>query len=200
MCEKEGLLCYPRLRYETQGCYSSLGVGNPERHLPLLTSLVACGCTVVAPHFEPMVSLSSSAEDLLLRARRLRLSLNAVAGPEASVAGGGHSIGSTILLALAGATVWMRSGEPLEIAPDGRFDRLALTAPATGFFQAPGALDNLHTPVLVWVGTRDGITPPTHGQLLRDATVARVSVDLRVVTHAGHLSGIYTGVQRGKVV
>jgi len=33
------------------------GGGNPERHLPLLTSLAEHGCTVVAPHFERLTSL-----------------------------------------------------------------------------------------------------------------------------------------------
>ena len=82
--------------------------GNPERHLPLLTSLAEHGCTVVAPHFERLQSPNVTDRDLLLRARRLRQALDAFAPAGMLVAGVGHSIGTTLLLALAGGQVWMR--------------------------------------------------------------------------------------------
>jgi hypothetical protein len=111
--------------------------GNPERHAPLLAALVARGCMVVAPHFERLLSSSPTEEDLVLRARRLRLALDSVALPEVPIVGVGHSIGATMLLALAGGRVWMRAGQPVAIAPDERLERLVLMAPVTGFF--PGA-------------------------------------------------------------
>ncbi len=55
------------------------GSGNPERHGPLLTALAERGCSGVAPHFERMVSPVPTDDDLLLRVRRLKLALDAVA-------------------------------------------------------------------------------------------------------------------------
>jgi len=93
-----------------------------------------------------------------------------------------------MLLALAGGTMWIGPGQPLSIAPDARIDRLALLAPATGYFQAPGALDAVRTPILAWAGTKDVITPPAQAELLRDSLAPRVPVDLRITSDAGHFS------------
>jgi pimeloyl-ACP methyl ester carboxylesterase len=164
------------------------GGGDPERHLPLLTALAEHGCTVVAPHFERLTSPSPTEGALLLRARRLRLALDAAARPGLWVAGVGHSIGTTMLLALAGGEAWMHPGHRLPIAPDARLERLVLLAPATGYFQAPAALDGVGTPLLVWAGTRDPITPPSQAELLAHALGPRVPVELRVVEGAGHFS------------
>jgi pimeloyl-ACP methyl ester carboxylesterase len=100
----------------------------------------------------------------------------------------GHSIGATMLLALAGGRVWMRADGPLDIPPEERLERLALMAPATGFFRAPGALDRVRARILVWAGARDTITPPSHAELLVHDIGARVAVDLRIVDGAGHFS------------
>ena len=164
------------------------GGGDPARHLPLLSHLAAQGCTVVAPHFERMMSWVPTADDLLLRARRLTLALDAVSPPGMRVSGVGHSIGATMLLGLAGGHVWMHAGKRLDIIPDARLDRLALLAPATGFFQAPGALDEVQIPLLAWAGTEDEITPPSHVELLRDTLGSRIPLDIRITTDAGHFS------------
>lgn len=164
------------------------GGGDPERHLPLLMCLAERGCTVVAPHFERLMSPVVTDSDLLLRARRLRLALDAFARPGIMVAGVGHSIGATTLLALAGGQVWMRPGHCLSITPDGRLDRLALMTPATGFFQAPGALDAVATPILAWAGTNDTITPPAQAEFLKHALGPRVPIEVRLVPGAGHFS------------
>lgn len=164
------------------------GGGSPERHLPLLTSLAERGCTVVAPHFERPGSSTPTEGDLLLRARRLRLALDSVARPGVPVAGVGHSIGATMLLALAGGQVWMRSGRRLPDSPDGRIDRLALLAPATDFFQGPGALDAVRAPIRAWAGTKDVVTPPEQARALARLLGARVPVEVRVVEGAGHFS------------
>ena len=76
--------------------------GNPERHITLLELLAESGCTVVAPHFQRLSSLVPTEADLTLRARRLRIALDAFVQPGASVAGIGHSIGAAILIALSG--------------------------------------------------------------------------------------------------
>lgn len=162
--------------------------GNPERHLPLLASLAGRGCTVVAPHFERLASSIPTDAELLLRARRLRLALDAVGPPDVPAAGVGHSIGASMLLALAGAEMWTLSGRRLAISPERRIDRLALLAPATGFFQAPGALDAVAVPILAWAGSADVITPPAHAELLERAVGARAPVDLRIAPGAGHFS------------
>lgn len=162
------------------------GGGDPERHLPLLEALVARGCTVVAPHFERFTSPFPTEAQLQLRARRLRLALDVVARPELPAVGVGHSIGATMLLALAGGQIWLGPGQPLAVSPDARVPRLVLLAPATGQFQAPGALDAVHLPIQVWAGTRDGLTPPAQAELLARALGPRV--DLRVIEGAGHFS------------
>ncbi len=40
--------------------------GNPERHLPLLQSMFECGCTVIAPYFERLVSPRPNLDALLI--------------------------------------------------------------------------------------------------------------------------------------
>ncbi|MEO7037031.1 MAG: alpha/beta hydrolase [Polyangiaceae bacterium] len=162
--------------------------GNPERHLPLLTYLAEHGCTIVAPHFERLVSPHVVDRDLLVRARRLKLALDTVVRPGMAVAGVGHSIGATILLALAGGQVWMRPGYRLAIDPDVRLGRLVLFTPPTGFFQAPGALDAVCTPILAWTGANDSITPPAQAEFLTQAFGARTPVEVRVAEGAGHFS------------
>src|SRR3954466_5235381 len=105
--------------------------GNPERHLPLLAALAERGVTVIAPHFARLTSPNPTDDDLLLRARRLHLAIDAVAQQE-SVVGIGHSIGATVLLALAGGQMWMRQDGRLLINRDERLRKLALLTPATG--------------------------------------------------------------------
>jgi alpha-beta hydrolase superfamily lysophospholipase len=164
------------------------GGGDPDRHLPLMASLAEQGCAVVAPHFERLVVPRPTEADLLLRARRLRLALDALALPDLTVAGVGHSIGAAMLLALAGGQAWLGPAQPLDIAPEPRLDRLVLLAPATGFFQAPGALEGVRTPILAWAGSLDTITPPAQTQLLRQALGASAAVDVRVAEGADHFS------------
>jgi alpha-beta hydrolase superfamily lysophospholipase len=160
--------------------------GDPERHLPLLQSLADHGCTVVAPHFERLASPIPTLEDLLVRARRLRLALDVAAQPALPVVGVGHSIGAAVLLALAGAAARTIARERVGIVRDDRVGRLALFAPVTDFFRAPRALDELCATIVAWAGTNDTITPPRQAELLKGAPNARVEV--RAVDGAGHFS------------
>lgn len=162
--------------------------GDPGRHLPLLSALAERGCSVVAPHFARLVVPMPTDDDLRLRARRLTLALDSVARPDVIAVGVGHSIGATLLLALAGGEVWMRAGNKVAIPVDVRLRRLALLAPASDFFRAPGALDAVHVPIAAWAGTSDVITPPPQAELLRRSLGGRVPVDVRVVEGAGHFS------------
>jgi len=162
--------------------------GQPERHATLLSALAESGCTVVAPHFERLTSLFPGEADLTLRARRLSLALDAFVQPGAAVAGVGHSIGATTLVAMAGAQMWLVPGRCVNVAPDDRLTRLALLASPTGFFQLPGALDAVRVPMLAWVGSEDDITPVAQTEWLAHALRDRQTVDVRITSGAGHFS------------
>ncbi len=135
--------------------------GNPERYVTLLDTLAESGCTVIAPHFTRLSSPRPTEAELTLRARRLRLALDVFCHSGETVSGVGHSIGAAILVALAGGRMWLGPSHRIDISADVRLSRLALLAPPTGFFQAPRALDSVHLPILVRVGSEDSITPPS---------------------------------------
>lgn len=179
--------------FEPEKCASVVlfavgGGGNPERHAPMLKAFAARDCLVVAPHFERLVSPMVTADHFLLRARRLSIALDSLGHSELPVTGVGHSIGATTLLALAGARLSMNAAGPLPIATCGRIEQLALMAPATGFFQAPGAFEAMHTPLIVWAATHDAITPVAQAEFLKHTLGAQVPVDLRICEGAGHFS------------
>jgi len=162
--------------------------GQPERHTTLLNALTESGCTVVAPHFKRLASPIPTEADLTLRARRLSLTLDAFVQPGATAAGVGHSIGAATLVALTGAQMWLGTGRHVSITPDSRLTRLALLATPTVFFQAPGALDAVRVPILAWVGSKDGITPPSQTEWLAHAMRNWQTVNIRVTDGADHFS------------
>ncbi|UUO24916.1 hypothetical protein FGD67_18115 [Colwellia sp. M166] len=162
--------------------------GQPERYSTFLKELVESDFTVIAPHFERLLSPHPREEELALRGRRLSLALSAFSQPGAKVVGVGHSIGATTLFALAGAQMWLGPGRQVNISREKRLLRLALLAPPTGFFQAPGALDALKVPILVWVGSEDNITPPSQSEWLAQAISSSQKADLRITNGAGHFS------------
>ena len=164
------------------------GGGNPERHLTLLNALVEHGCSVVAPHCERLVAPRPTEADLSSRARRLKLALDFAAQPGTPVVGLGHSIGTTLLLALAGAKIWLSAAGPLALEPELRLERLLLLAPATGFFQAPHALDAVRASLEIWAATDDHITPLAQAEYLQRELAARVPLVLHVCEGAGHFS------------
>jgi alpha-beta hydrolase superfamily lysophospholipase len=164
------------------------GGGDPERHAPLLDALAARGFAVAAPRFERMTAPHPTEPMLLLRARRLSLALDLVAPPGVPAVGVGHSIGAATLLALAGGNLWLAPTRPLPIAKDDRLARLALLAPATGFFRGPGGLDAVTTPIALWAGALDAMTPPAHAEFVREAVGDRAPVEVRVVDGAGHFT------------
>lgn len=163
------------------------GGGDPGRHAPLLEALSEKGHAIVAPHFARIGPAVDEAH-LRLRARRLTQALEAFVPGERRAVGVGHSIGATTLLALSGAVPWLGPGRPVAIEPLARLSALALLAPTTGFFRAPGALDGVAVALYVHAGTADTITPPVHAELLRDGLAGRASVELRVTEGAGHFS------------
>jgi len=166
--------------------------GNPERHLALLNSLVENGCTVIAPFFDRLMSSSPNETDLLLRVRRMQIALNQIADPNLPLVGIGHSIGASLLLAMAGGEMWMRAGERLPIKCETRLKKLVLFAPPTGFFQGPNALSAIQIPLQAWAGTRDSITPQIQIEFLKNNLPTQVSFDLKIVEGAGHFSFMNT--------
>lgn len=162
--------------------------GNPVRHAGLLESLAERGCTVLAPHAERMMGAEPDKEKLHARERALRACLGHAAALGLPVAAVGHSIGAALLLGLAGGQMWMRGGERLGIGADERIRKLVLMTPAMDFFRAPGALDAVRTPVQVWAGLADVMTPPAQVEFLEKALCSRTGLDVRYVAGAGHFS------------
>lgn len=159
--------------------------GDPERYQPLLEHLAAHGCQVIAPYYERLTARDATTAELLARPAGLVDALRQWASPDAAVVAVGHSIGGWAALCLAGATPWGRDGQPLDVPREPRVSRLALYAPAAGWFAAPGALDAVTAPMLVYVGDLDTITPVEQAAHLQTAPA---KVDLRVVPKAGHFS------------
>jgi len=164
------------------------GGGDPARHQPLLDHLLRRSLTVVAPHFERLVAPRATSDEVLLRARRLRLALATAERADLPVTGIGHSIGASTLLGLAGARMWLDAAGPLPIEREVRLARLALLAPATGFFRAPGALGLIDVPVLAIAASDDDVTPPAQTEFLRSELAGQVPVEMRIVQGAGHFS------------
>ncbi|WP_165449542.1 alpha/beta hydrolase family protein [Krasilnikovia cinnamomea] len=159
--------------------------GDPERHRPLLEHLAAHGCLVIAPHFERIVPQATTTAQLLARPAGLLQALEEAAPPDVPVAVVGHSIGGWAALCLAGATPWGRGGKPIDVPHEPRVSRLVAYAPAAGWFAAPGALDAMTIPALVYAGEQDTVTPITQALHLKNAPGL---VDVRLVPNAGHFS------------
>lgn len=165
--------------------------GNPERHSPLLDSLVDTGCTLVAPYFERILSPMPSEHQLLNRAKILGAALDYLES-DLPVFGVGHSIGASLLLAMSGGRMWIDREKQLPIGHDTRLKKLVLIAPPTGFFEAPKSLSAVDTPLQVWVGTLDQITPKDQIEVIKNGLRDRVPIDLRLVEGAGHFSFMNT--------
>jgi pimeloyl-ACP methyl ester carboxylesterase len=169
--------------------FAAGGGGDPERHRPLLEHLATRGCQVIAPHFQPLAAGQATAAELLARPEGLVQAMHQYAPPDAPIAVVGHSIGGWAALCLAGATPWGRDGKPLDVPREPRVSRLALYAPATGWFHAPGALDAVTVPVIAYAGERDVVTPAQQILHLRSAPA---DVEVRIVPGAGHFSFMNT--------
>jgi pimeloyl-ACP methyl ester carboxylesterase len=163
------------------------GGGDPQRHRPLLDHFEARGHRVIAPAFERLHPQQATWDDYLARPLGLVEALKDV-DPAAEVVVIGHSIGAWAALCLAGATPWSREREPLDVPRDPRVSRLVLYTPAAGWFAAPGALDAVKTPMLVYAGELDTFVPAAEVEVLK---AAPAEVDLRVVPKAGHFSFVH---------
>jgi pimeloyl-ACP methyl ester carboxylesterase len=162
--------------------------GSPERHLPLLQTLAARGCAVIAPKFDLLTTIAAHKAELDLRIQRLETSLNIFGRSELPAVGVGHSIGAVALLALQGAEGETLHGQKLIFSANPRLARLALLAPPTDFFRRPGALCRINTPSRIWVGAKDTITPPAQARFLADSLDGQTSVEVAVDPDAGHFT------------
>lgn len=162
--------------------------GSPLRHLGILQTFAAYGMSVIAPHFEKLASTLPTKAELLERSRRLAVAANALHVPGTPIAGVGHSIGTVLLLMHVGAEVSTLVGDRLIFKEKQNLDRLVLLAPPTAFFRHTGALASVNTPIQVWVGSKDTITPPAQAMFLKDALGEQTQTDLHIVDDAGHFT------------
>ena len=162
--------------------------GNPLRHLPLLRSVAALGCTVIAPHFNMLTSLVPTKEELDRRVRRLEASAAQYFKADLPIVGIGHSIGTVTLLALAGGEAQTLAADTVMSGSKLKFERLALFAPASDFFRRSGALWSVRVPIRIWVGARDSITPPAQAQFLKEVLSLQGPIDICIDEEAGHFS------------
>ena len=157
--------------------------GNPSRHLPFLQTLAARGLTVVAPHFHMVPMAPPSASDLDGRIDIAQAALKAAA-PGLPVIGIGHSIGTVVLLTMAGGKATTLAGETAQSGTQA-FAKLFLLAPPTQFFRRPGALDGIAMPVIIRVGDQDAVTPPEQAQFLAGTLP---NATLTIDAGAGHFT------------
>jgi hypothetical protein len=162
--------------------------GNPRRHLRLLQTLATDGALVVAPHFEMLASSIPTEVELMRRCRRLALAADKYCVHHMPVSGVGHSIGTVVLLILAGAEASTFVGDRLTFGAERPFDRLVLFTPPTDFFRRPGALAPVKVPMQVWGGDKDTITPPGQISFLKEAMGSQADVDIHLVEDTGHFT------------
>ncbi|QDY44230.1 alpha/beta hydrolase (plasmid) [Candidatus Pantoea soli] len=166
--------------------------GDPVRHMAFLQSLAARGISVVAPHFALLTSPFPAGAELLERVQRLHLAAETFCTDGISVSGVGHSLGAVILLIYAGAIATTRARDAVSFEGPTLLERLVLLAPPADFFHAPHALTALNTPLQMWAGDKDVITPPAQARFLQAAVADRVCAELHIVENAGHFTFMNT--------
>ncbi|QXV66878.1 alpha/beta hydrolase [Mucilaginibacter sp. 21P] len=163
--------------------------GSPARHLPLLGAIADQGCTVIAPHFDLIPGHTPTKEQLDSRIRKLEIVLTKYLTPAAiPIIGIGHSIGATLLLALAGVKAMTFSGDLVETNFKSQFNGLVLLAPAVDFYLHPGALNTLNTGVYLRTGAKDTVTPPERTILFKNMLEEKHEVRFILDENAGHFS------------
>jgi len=170
------------------GIFAAGRGGSPVRYLPLLRAVAQQGCTIIAPHFEMLLSLTPTKEELEVRIEMLEIVLKLYSHAHQTMVGIGHSIGGTLLLALAGGKALTYSGQ--HIAPNSiwKFERLALLAPPVGYFLHPGALQSVDTQIYLRNGGKDTVTPPSKALLLKQIFEKQGQIEFLLDEEAGHFS------------
>ncbi|CAM3838381.1 alpha/beta hydrolase [Mucilaginibacter galii] len=170
------------------GIFAAGRGGSPVRHLPLLRALAQQGCTIIAPHFELLIPLTASKEELDARIEMLEIVLRLYSHAHIPMVGIGHSIGGTLLLVLAGGKALTSSGHQLGIHSIWKFERLALLAPPVDFFMHPGALQTVDTQIYLRNGGKDTVTSPSKALLLKQIFEKQGQVEFILDEEAGHFS------------
>lgn len=180
--------------------------GTPWAYRELARHLVQAGFVVALPAHPGNTrhnnNRANTAANLANRPRHITLVIDAIgADPVLSghvqhhrVAVIGHSIGGYTALAVAGGKPWTGPYErktnppqPVPVTPDPRVRALVLLAPATAWFR-PGALHDVHQPMLMVTGDRDVNTPVEHALNVLDGVADRARVTHKVFAGAGHFS------------
>ena len=107
----------------------------------------------------------------------------------------GHSLGGYTALAVAGGrpTAFAhetpdRRPRTVNVTPDDRVAALVLLAPATAWFMADGALNDVSVPILMFTAGQDEHTLRWQGEIVTSGVPDRALVDHRIVPNAGHFS------------
>jgi predicted dienelactone hydrolase len=107
----------------------------------------------------------------------------------------GHSLGGYTALAVTGGRPYAAPHETpdrlpraVPVTPDPRVRALVLLAPATPWFMAPGALQDVHVPVLIVSGEKDGMAPAWHAEVVQRGVPETTEVEHRMIANAGHYS------------
>lgn len=158
--------------------------GDPARYTTLLEAAAAAGFIVAAPAHERFDTRTVTDEQVRERAVGLAEALIEAGRENLPVVATGHSVGAWAALCLAGAQPWGRNRQPIPVPVEPRVTKVVALAPTVGWFQAPGALDNLRVPVVVLAGTADMVTPPATADILRAAPAA---VSVQTYEGVGHL-------------
>ena len=170
------------------GVFAAGRGGSPVRHLPLLRALAQQGCTIIAPHFELLIPLTPSKEELDARIEMLETVLRLYSNAHQPMVGIGHSIGGTLLLTLAGGKALTASGHQLGTNLVWNFERLALLAPPVDFFLHPGALQSVDTQIYLRNGGKDTVTPPSKALQVKQIFEKQGQIELILDEEAGHFS------------
>lgn len=122
-------------------------------------------------------------EQLQGRVSSLKAALSDFSDDLLPVIAAGHSVGGRAALCLAGGQPWTRDGRAIAVPTEERVSQLVLFAPSLGWFQPPGALARVYTPITVHAGVSDTITPAVTAELLR---AAPATVNIRIHENVGH--------------
>lgn len=163
--------------------------GDPARYTALLEAAAVAGFIVAAPAHERFDGRTVTDEQMRERAIGLAHALSEAGPEDLPVVATGHSAGAWAALCLAGAQPWGRNRQPLPVPVESRVTKVVALAPTVGWFQAPGALDNLRVPVAVLAGAADVVTPPATADILRAAPAA---ISVRTYEGVGHLDFLST--------
>lgn len=163
--------------------------GDPARYEALITVAATARFIVSAPAHERFDGRTVTDEQMRQRVIGLAESLREVDRQDLPVIAAGHSAGAWAALCLAGAQPWGRNRQPVPVPVEPRITKVVALAPTVGWFQAPGALDNLRVPVIVLAGAADTVTPPITAEILR---AAPAEVIVHTYERVGHLDFLST--------